>query len=440
VVQAAFVPFKPRQLAVDALMLLGLLCWSCLTSAYGLYKREEADHGRSTTEDIPALVLLVTLATWLGTLALAATHVAHPRLGIAAGFWVFAILFITCARAVTRSVISRCLSRRESVLIIGAGRIGGRVAQKLANRPGFGLEIVGFLDDDPLDIPEDGPPHLGGTSKLEHVIRAYEIERVIMAFSRLPDETYVDLSRRCLDLGVRVDVVPRLYELIGSHNHVHELVGLPLVELRPLSFSPHSRVLKRAFDLALTGIALAVLAPVLLFCAWRIKATSSGPVFFRQERMGAGGKRFRIYKFRTMYADADQRKGEVEHLNKHRESGPKMFKIPDDPRITPFGKFLRSWSLDELPQLINVLRGQMSLVGPRPLILDEDEHIVGDIRRRLTLTPGITGLWQVLGRSDIAFSEMVTLDYVYVANWSLWGDAKLLAQTVPAVLGKRGAY
>jgi lipopolysaccharide/colanic/teichoic acid biosynthesis glycosyltransferase len=141
-----------------------------------------------------------------------------------------------------------------------------------------------------------------------------------------------------------------------------------------------------------------------------------------------------------MHRDADGRKQEFDHLNKHREQGPRMFKIPNDPRVTRFGAFLRRWSLDELPQLINVLRGEMSLVGPRPLILEEDEHITGLSRSRLKLTPGITGLWQVLGRSDIPFAEMVALDYLYVTNWSLWGDVKLLARTVPVVFQKRGAY
>jgi lipopolysaccharide/colanic/teichoic acid biosynthesis glycosyltransferase len=156
--------------------------------------------------------------------------------------------------------------------------------------------------------------------------------------------------------------------------------------------------------------------------------------------MGFGGARFRILKFRTMTVDADARKDEIAHLNKHTEAGPRMFKVEADPRVTPVGRFLRRWSLDELPQLINVLRGEMSLVGPRPLILGEDENIRGHSRRRLSLTPGITGLWQVLGRSEIPFAEMVALDYLYVTNWSLWGDVKLLAQTVPVVLQRRGAY
>jgi lipopolysaccharide/colanic/teichoic acid biosynthesis glycosyltransferase len=183
-----------------------------------------------------------------------------------------------------------------------------------------------------------------------------------------------------------------------------------------------------------------ILAPVLAAIAALIKLESPGPVFFRQERMGAGGRTFQIFKFRSMSADAEERKGEVSDLNIHREDGPKMFKAANDPRVTPRGRFLRKWSLDELPQLFNVVRGDMSLVGPRPLILGEDENIHGHRRRRLHITPGVTGLWQVLGRSDIPFAEMVTLDYIYVTNWSLWGDVKLLVRTVPVVFRGKGAY
>jgi lipopolysaccharide/colanic/teichoic acid biosynthesis glycosyltransferase len=174
-----------------------------------------------------------------------------------------------------------------------------------------------------------------------------------------------------------------------------------------------------------------------------IKLDSRGPVFFRQVRMGGGGQRFRMFKFRTMVADAEARKAELRHLNKHTEPGsdPRMFKIPDDPRVTRVGRFLRRSSLDELPQLLNVLRGEMSLVGPRPLILEEDRHVDDWARKRLDLKPGMTGLWQVLGRSDIPFDEMVKLDYLYVTTWSLWQDFRLLFRTIPlVVLAKRGSY
>jgi lipopolysaccharide/colanic/teichoic acid biosynthesis glycosyltransferase len=184
-----------------------------------------------------------------------------------------------------------------------------------------------------------------------------------------------------------------------------------------------------------------VLAPVIAACAIAIKLDSPGPVFFRQRRVGRDDRPFRVFKFRSMYVDADSRKDDVARLNFHgggNDSG--MFKIRDDPRITRVGRFLRRYSLDELPQLFNILRGEMSFVGPRPLIETEDRQIEGRFRRRLSLTPGLTGLWQAHGRSDIPFGQMVNLDYLYVTNWSLWGDVKLVMRTVSAVLRGSGAY
>ena len=195
-------------------------------------------------------------------------------------------------------------------------------------------------------------------------------------------------------------------------------------------------------DLVVAIPTLLFLSPLFAAVAVLIKVDSRGPVFFRQVRMGSGDRTFRIFKFRSMCVDADAKKAEVAHLNHHLAHGDdaRMFKIPDDPRITRVGRVLRRFSLDELPQLINVVRGEMSLVGPRPLILDEDRHVVEWARRRLDLMPGVTGLWQVLGRSDIPFDEMTRLDYRYVMSWSLWGDLRLLFQTIPAIFRRRRAY
>jgi lipopolysaccharide/colanic/teichoic acid biosynthesis glycosyltransferase len=196
-------------------------------------------------------------------------------------------------------------------------------------------------------------------------------------------------------------------------------------------------------DVTLAAAGLVVLAPLFGVIACLIKLDSPGPVFFRQTRMGGGGNRFRIFKFRSMAIDAEDLKTQLVHLNKHAQPGsdPRMFKIPDDPRITRIGRFLRRSSLDEFPQLINVLKGEMSLVGPRPLILDEDRHVDEWARKRLDLRPGMTGLWQVLGRSDIAFDEMLKLDYLYVTTWSLWQDFRLLFRTIPLVVhAKSGSY
>jgi exopolysaccharide biosynthesis polyprenyl glycosylphosphotransferase len=414
--------------------------WILLAHGYGLYANDEIQAVRPTADDLPGVVLLVTLLVWVGLLVLHASGIASPDLGLAALFWAGTVGLILTSRATARSIVRRRFVPRERTVVVGAGRVGAEIARKLGRRPEYGLDVIGFLDDDPLLAPEDGPPLLGGTSRIEPVLRAYRVERVIFAFSRLSATQQIDLFQRCMELGVQVDIVPRLYEVIGSRMQVHDVDGLPLVGLRAPRLSHSSRFLKRSLDLSV-GLALIVLfAPLFAFVALRIKLESPGPVLFRQERMGAGGRRFQILKFRTMVGDAEARKAELSHLNKHTEAGPRMFKIPDDPRITPFGRFLRRWSIDELPQLWNVLRGEMSLVGPRPLILAEDENIVGAARQRLRLTPGVTGLWQVLGRSDIPFSEMITLDYLYVTNWSLWGDVKLLARTVPRVLQRSGAY
>ncbi|HJQ73413.1 MAG TPA: sugar transferase [Gaiellaceae bacterium] len=422
----------------------GFCAWAVFAQGYGLYLNDEIQAVRPTADDVPGVILLVTLESWLGVLAIGLTGHGEPRIGPTAWFWASAIVLILAGRATARAVAREWFAPSERTVIVGAGRVGSEIARKLARRPEYGLDVIGFLDDDPLHDPlrglDEGPPHLGDTSRIEDVLRVYRVERVIVAFSRPRASEQVDLLQRCLQLGVQVDIVPRLYEVIGSRMQAHDIEGLPLVGLRAPRLSRSSWLLKRTLDIVLSLAGLVVTAPLFSYIALRIKLDSPGPVLFRQERIGSKGRCFRILKFRTMYVGADDAKGELDHLNKHTEDGPRMFKIMDDPRVTPVGRVLRRWSVDELPQLWNVLRGEMSLVGPRPLIPAEDENVVGPGRQRLRLTPGMTGLWQVVGRSDIPFREMITLDYLYVTNWSLWGDVKLLARTLPRVLRKAGAY
>jgi exopolysaccharide biosynthesis polyprenyl glycosylphosphotransferase len=246
--------------------------------------------------------------------------------------------------------------------------------------------------------------------------------------------------RELQDCNVQVDIVPRLFEVLGTNAQFHTIEGVPLVGLATPRLSRSSRSLKRSFDLVGAVAGLVVLAPFLAITALCIKLDSRGPVFFRQVRMGAGEQPFRVFKFRTMVDDAEQLKGDVAHLNMHVNDDPRMFKVPNDPRVTRVGAFLRRTRIDELPQLLNVLNGEMSLVGPRPLILDEDQYVVSWARRRLKLKPGMTGLWQVLGASDIPFDEMTKLDYVYVTNWSLREDLRLILLTLPALARARAAY
>jgi exopolysaccharide biosynthesis polyprenyl glycosylphosphotransferase len=264
---------------------------------------------------------------------------------------------------------------------------------------------------------------------------------VIVAFSNSSHEETLALIRSLRDYTVQIDIVPRLFDILGSNIGLHGVEGVPLIGLPPAELPRSTKLVKRALDIVAALAGLVVLAPFFGFAALCIKRQSAGPVFFRQVRMGSGEQTFRIFKFRTMVADADARKEEVAHLNIYEQTGDtRMFKVADDPRVTRFGAFLRRYSLDELPQLINVLKGDMSLVGPRPLILEEDCHVSDWARRRLTLKPGLTGLWQVLGRNDIPFEEMTKLDYLYVTSWTLWGDLRLVLRTIPAILRPRRAY
>jgi exopolysaccharide biosynthesis polyprenyl glycosylphosphotransferase len=283
---------------------------------------------------------------------------------------------------------------------------------------------------------------LGSPERLRAIVKMFDIERVVIAFSNETHEDTLELIRSLKDLDVQIDIVPRLFEIVGPSVGIHTVEGLPLVGLRPLRLARSSQFLKRMLDLVGSALGLLFLLPLFAVVAIVIKLTSPGPVFFRQVRVGIGGRTFRIYKFRTMSQDAEARKAEFAHLNKHVAPGGdgKMFKIPSDPRVTGVGRFLRRYSLDELPQLVNVLKGEMSLVGPRPLILDEDELVHAWARDRLKLKPGMTGLWQVLGRTDIPFEEMTKLDYLYVMGWSLRNDLSLILRTIPAVFRTQKAY
>jgi exopolysaccharide biosynthesis polyprenyl glycosylphosphotransferase len=329
------------------------------------------------------------------------------------------------------------VSYLQNTVIVGTGRVGQLLARKLLQHPEYGINLVGFVDADPKPLsPElSHLPVLGDRKSLVAVVALLDVERVILAFTRGTAGGHVELVRSLAEHDVQIDLVPRFYELISPSVDMHTVEGLTLVGLRPMKLARSSKALKRAMDVAVSALAIVLLIPLFVVIAVWIELDSPGPVFFRQVRVGRGGRKFRIWKFRTMSADADERKLEVAHLNKHLRPGgdPRMFKIEHDPRVTGVGDVLRRFSLDELPQLLNVVKGDMSLVGPRPLILEEDAHLVEWARRRLDLKPGLTGLWQVLGRQEIGFEEMVRLDYLYVTSWSLLGDIKLALKTLPAL-------
>jgi exopolysaccharide biosynthesis polyprenyl glycosylphosphotransferase len=428
-----------------ALFCLTLPLWALIAEMYGLYKQDDTRVAHTTVDEVVDVFHMVTVCTW-GFFATAwVTHIAHPRIEKLLLFWCLAVIVVPITRSLVRVYARSTVTFLQNVVIVGAGDVGQTLAEKLVRHPEYGLNLVGFVDAEPKE-QRPSLEHLailGTSQQLGSIIDTYDIERVILAFSRDPHEKVRDILRALKDHWVQVDIVPRYFELMSPGPGLSSIEGIPLHGLAPRGLASSTKMLKRATDLVLGGLALVLLSPLLAAIAIAIRLDSRGPVFFRQPRVGQGGRHFRVLKFRTMVHGADKQKHAVASMNKHASRGgdSRMFKIASDPRVTRVGGLLRRRSLDELPQLFNVIRGEMSLVGPRPLIPEEDSYVDEWARRRLELKPGMTGLWQTLGRSDIPFEEMVRLDYIYVTSWSLWNDVKLLCLTVPLVLGGgRGAY
>jgi exopolysaccharide biosynthesis polyprenyl glycosylphosphotransferase len=415
--------------------------WILLAKLHGLYDQDDERTDHSTVDDITGVFSVVTIGTWLFFLVSNMTNSLNPSLHRIVVFWLLAIALVPLSRAVTRTLCRRAVAYVQNTAVVGTGPVARHVARKILAHPESGLNLVGFVDtSSPSTTSIGGLPILGSPAELRELVSALDLERIIVSFTDDGPERTLTLVRGLRDLDIQIDIVPRLYEAVGTNSTVHMIGGMPLVGLPPIALSPSSRLLKRAFDLVGASLGLIVLFPLFVAIAIAIKLDSRGPVFFRQLRRGEREKTFRIYKFRTMIADAEAKKGDLAHLNMHADDDPRMFKIPNDPRLTRVGDFLRRTSLDELPQLINVLKGEMSLVGPRPLILEEDGYVLDWARKRLELRPGITGLWQVLGRSDIPFGEMTQLDYLYVTSWSLKEDIRLILLTLPSLRRQRKAY
>jgi exopolysaccharide biosynthesis polyprenyl glycosylphosphotransferase len=420
------------------MFLVAVPVWVALAKVYGIYDRDGRHATYSSTDDLAPVFHIVTLMVLLfvlGRHALAFPPADLTRLGL---FWLGTVPLLVPARAAARGLAKHSVVYLQNTVIVGAGDVGQAIAHKFLQHPEYGINVVGFVDSMPKERRDD-LQHLaliGGPDDLPVLIKLLDVERVVIAFSNERHEDVLALARRLRELNVQIDIVPRLFDMIGPGVEVHSVEGMPLVGLSTLRLARSSRWVKRVVDFVVSAALLALLAPFFLLVAVAIKLDSEGPVFFRQLRTGEGGDPFRMFKFRTMVRDADVRKNEVAHLNRHLAPGgdARMFKILDDPRVTRVGRVLRKYFVDELPQLLNVLAGDMSLIGPRPLIPEEASHVDSWGRRRLDLKPGMTGVWQVLGRSEIPFEEMVKLDYHYVTTWSLAGDLRLLLQTIPLVL------
>ena len=406
--------------------------------AIGLYDRDQHVLRKTTLDEVPSLIylsVLYALTVWLAEDLLFTGWLTRPQVFTLA---LTTFVLATVGRALVRTVVTK-MTRRERCLLVGAPDDTSRIVDKLETSPGVNAVVVGSAA---LEFGESPSPHDSGDRSLRNgrdlaqMIVAKHAERVIIAPDSHDQEEILDVIRLIKALGIKVSVLPRLLEVVGSSSTFEDVDGITLLGVRQYGvFSKSSAALKRAMDVVGAGVGVVLLAPLLLMLALVIKLDSRGPVFFRQRRIGRQGELFRMLKFRSMVKDADTIKSQLRDRN---EVQGGLFKITDDPRITRVGRFLRRTSLDELPQLFNVLGGSMSLVGPRPLVEDEDALIEGWQRRRLAVKPGMTGMWQIFGSSRIPMNEMVKIDYLYGANWSIWLDLKILLRTIPYVLRRRG--
>jgi exopolysaccharide biosynthesis polyprenyl glycosylphosphotransferase len=399
----------------------------------GLYDRDEALLRKTTLDEAPKLLQLATLCVlvaWLtGGLIVHGVLDRHEALFL----WVALAGGLVLARAASRALSLR-VAPVERCLFIGDDLSAETIRSKLTGHGGVKAEVVAHLDLDkvaPWSTDSFSEPRL---NEIRDLAQTLNVHRAIIAPRSVDAGEMLNLVRTLKAVGVRVSVLPRLLEVVGSSVEFDDLHGVTVMGVRRFDLTRSSAAFKRAFDLFGASLGLLAVSPLLIIFAIAIKLDSRGPVFFRQQRVGRHGHRFHMLKFRTMVPDAEAMKDSL----RHRNEADGLFKIAEDPRVTRVGRLLRRTALDELPQLLNIVRGEMSLVGPRPLVIDEDNRVEGWHRRRLELMPGMTGPWQILGPARVPLREMVAIDYLYVANWSLWTDVKILLRTVPHVIGRRG--
>ncbi len=426
---SVYIPFA----VVLTLLLLAIF------RAEGVYDR------RRNTSLFDTLYALASSST-TGIVVVMAATLAYPPLTYSrliflyTGFWI--ILFLSLSRMIV-AVVSARMRRRgvgiDRVLIVGAGEVGRTVMRTIVALPELGYRIVGFLDDNPERGETDIGPFkaLGGLDNLPAVLSAERINEVIVALPWSYHRKILSHISHCERAGIRASFVPDIFQLSLARVDVDDLGGIPLIGVRPVAIRGGSLAVKRLMDLALGIVSLIVILPLGALIALAIKLDSPGPVLFRQIRVGKGGREFWCWKFRSMREGAEEERDRLLELNER--DGP-LFKIKDDPRITRVGRFLRRTSLDELPQVYNIFRGEMSWVGPRPALPAEVAQYQEWQKQRLEAPPGLSGLPQVSGRSELSFDETCLLDIFYIENYSPMLDLRIWLKTIPAVLSRQGAY
>jgi exopolysaccharide biosynthesis polyprenyl glycosylphosphotransferase len=398
----------------------------------GLYRRREVRSGFGQVIASLVLVAVITLAFGIGTGYHFTTY------GLTPTALVLTTVFIGLLRAsydvVTRDVL-RVTGARRRVVLVGEGERLAQLRQALGSqRSGIDYEFLGVISP---RAQEPAFPVLGSLDSVPRILAEQPIDELIVTDTGFSERQLLELVDEAHRQGVKVRVAPTTTDLLLQRAEFVPGQGTPLFELRPPALAGTDWLLKRTFDIVVASLTVLLGLPVWLAIAAAIKLTSPGPVFFRDRRIGLGERPFGMMKFRTMYADAKERQAALETANE--ASGP-LFKIKDDPRVTPVGRVLRRFSIDEMPQVLNVLWGEMTLVGPRPLPVRDYEQLAEWHLKRYSVLPGMTGLWQVSGRIDLSFDDLVRLDFYYLENWSIWLDISILARTLPAVLARRGAY
>jgi exopolysaccharide biosynthesis polyprenyl glycosylphosphotransferase len=398
----------------------------------GLYASRAQRPGLSR---IVSSLFQVTLVTLIFALINGGTYSSYY---IFYGTLVFAICIIGSLRWAyekVTGVLLRAAGYRRRAVLVGSGHHIEDVAHALTDEVHAPVEMVGFISLAPR--PNNGLRSLGRIEDLPAVLDAHRVQEVIIADPDFPQEAAVDLVDQCHDRGVTVRIAPSTMEILVHRAEFVPGASVPLFELRPPVFDGFDYAVKRTFDFVVALLLIVCLSPLLALIALAVAVSSRGPVIYRSMRPGIGGEPFACLKFRTMRSDADQIQADLESIN---EASGALFKIRHDPRLTRVGRVLRRFSLDELPQLFNVITGEMSLVGPRPLPQRDFEQLEEWHKKRYLVLPGITGLWQVSGRSELDFDDLVRLDFLYLERWSVALDRSILLKTVPAVITRRGAF
>jgi exopolysaccharide biosynthesis polyprenyl glycosylphosphotransferase len=421
-------------LVATLLLIISILCWIAIGYWFNIYEKLDSAHPRVVLRDtfrqcaLGAISLVV--AEYLLRLDLSRSFVAL----FAVYAWVLLCLFrINFARAI--GTVRREFGAAHFVMVVGSGESALHLGEALEQSADYGVRLMGFLDDEPgqVRLAQTYPQH--ALSKLPELLRQQVIDEIIFAVDSRKLAEMEEVFLLCDEEGVRTRVVVDFFPHVNSQVYLDRLGSTPLLTF---SAAPHDEIrllLKRFTDILLAAAALVLLLPFMLLLALVIPLTSPGPAIFRQERCGLNGRRFVFYKFRSMCDNAEELKASVAHLNQKSTA----FKIPNDPRLTRLGWFLRKFSIDEWPQLWNVLKGDMSLVGPRPAVPEEVELYQRWQRRRLRMRPGLTCLWAVAGRDAVDFETWMKMDMQYIDTWSLALDWKIILRTIPRVLTGRGA-